>query len=293
MKYNLPYIINLPPFMFRGIDIRKLNMIQKFIFILKGKLLGFIIKNLNKNLFCKLINLFYRENSKIYFEKNNYKKNLENVGTISYPNKRILRMVNNFHLQLEKLYSSYCLDYIDFEDNDVVIDCGANVGELNMSFKLKKKNVNYIAFEPDLETFNCLKLNNPEPNNIFYNKALSNKTDEEEFYIDNLGGNSSLVDFGGEESVLIPTVELDKIELPEKIKLLKIDAEGFEPEVLSGSLNTLPRINYISVDYGHERGKGENSTIIEVNKILYSKNFELVEFSEYRLIGLYENKEHK
>ncbi len=293
MKYMLPYIINLPPFMFRGVDINKLNSFQKFLFIIKGKLLSFIIKNSNGSLFCKLINFFYKEESKIYYEKNYYKKNLENIGIISYPNKRILRMVNNFHLQLEKLYLSYCLNYIDFNDQDVVIDCGANVGELNIALKFNRQDVNYIAFEPDIGTFNCLKINNPEPNNIFYNKALSNKTADQEFFVDNLGGNSSLVDFGGKESVLISTVELDKIELPEKIKLLKIDAEGFEPEVLKGCLNTLSRIKYISVDYGHERGKEENSTITEVNNFLYNENFELVKFSEYRLIGLYENKEYK
>jgi len=289
----LPYIINIPPFMFRGVDVNKLNSVQKLIFIIKGKLLSFIIKNTNESIFCRMINFFYNEESKIYFEENYYKKNLENIGIISYPNKRILRMVNNFHLQLEKLYFSYCLDYIDFSNNDVVIDCGANVGELNIALKYNKKNVKYIAFEPDPETFSCLKINNPEPNNIFYNKALSNNTSQQEFYVDNLGGNSSLVDFGAKESVLISTVELDKIELPEKIKLLKIDAEGFEPEVLKGCLNTLSSIKYISVDYGHERGKEENSTITEVNKFLYNKNFELVKFSEYRLIGLYENKEYE
>ena len=78
-----------------------------------------------------------------------------------------------------------------------------------------------------------------------------------------------------------------------QIKLFKIDAEGFEPEVIEGSLNTLPKINYIAVDYGYERGKNENSTIVQVNEILYSQNFELVEFSEHRLIGLYENKAFK
>ena len=41
------------------------------------------------------------------------------------------------------------------------------------------------------------------------------------------------------------------------VKLLKIDAEGYEPEVLKGSLDTFNEIEYISVDYGNERGKEE------------------------------------
>tara|TARA_B100001094_G_C18062161_1_gene735605 strand:- start:303 stop:1184 length:882 start_codon:yes stop_codon:yes gene_type:complete len=290
MKFNMPYLINLPPFMFRGKDTDNLNKIMKIIFILKGSLLSYIIKNTDKSFFCRLINFFYKEKSKIYFEDNYYKKSLENIGVITYPNKRILRMVNKYQLQLEKLYLTYCLNYVNFKDDDVVIDCGANVGELNVALKFYNESIKYIAFEPDIATFNCLKTNNPEPDNIFYNKALSNKTGEERLYLDNLGGNSSLVDFGALDSILISTIQLDEVELPSKIKLFKIDAEGFEPEVLIGSINTLPRIQYISIDYGHERGTEEASTIIEVNKILYDENFQLVNFSEFRLIGLYENK---
>ena len=97
-------------------------------------------------------------------------KNLEKTGTISYPNKRILRMVNNYELQLNKIILTYCLDTIEFNDNDTIIDCGANIGELNIALKNKNINVNYIAFEPDLETFECLKLNNHGQNNKFFKK---------------------------------------------------------------------------------------------------------------------------
>ena len=31
--------------------------------------------------------------------------------------------------------------------------------------------------------------------------------------------------------------------------------------------------------------------IVDVNKILYENNFELIRFSEYRFIGLYKNKQ--
>ena len=32
------------------------------------------------------------------------------------------------------LFKSYCLDKIDFKKDDIVVDCGANVGELFFSF---------------------------------------------------------------------------------------------------------------------------------------------------------------
>ena len=60
--------------------------------------------------------------------------------------------------------------------------------------------------------------------------------------------------------------------------------------MLKGSKNTLEKIEYISIDFGDERGVNQDTTIIEVNDFLYENNFQLVEFSEYRLIGLYKNK---
>ena len=77
------------------------------------------------------------------------------------------------------------------------------------------------------------------------------------------------------------------------IKLFKIDAEGYEPEVIKGALTTLEKVKYISVDFGHEKGFDEEATLTDVNKILYDKGYELIKFSDYRLIGLYENKNFK
>ncbi len=293
MKYHLPYIINLPPFMFRGENIDNYGLLKKFLFILKGKLLGFMILKLNGKSFCKLLNLFYGSESQIYFQDGKYKKNLEKTGIISYPNKRILRMVNNYELQLNKIILSYCLDSIELTNNDTIIDCGANIGELNIALKNKNIYVNYIAFEPDLETFECLKSNNLGDNNKFFQKALSDKNGLQEFFLDNEGGNSSLSQFDYQASLEIESLTLDSLNLNTKIKLLKIDAEGHEPEVINGALTTLKNIKYVSVDFGHERGLDEEATLTEVNKILYNEGFELMKFSDYRLIGLYENKNFK
>ena len=135
MKFTLPYLINVPPFMFRGVNVNNLNFLQKIIFIIKGKILSYLIENLNGRNFCNAINFFYSENTKIFFEQSLYKKELEKTGVISYPNKRILRMVNNYELQLKRLVDSYCLESININDGDTVLDCGANVGELNIALK--------------------------------------------------------------------------------------------------------------------------------------------------------------
>ena len=73
--------------------------------------------------------------------------------------------------------------------------------------------------------------------------------------------------------------------------MLKIDAEGLEPEVLEGTQNILDNIEYITVDFSPERGTEQNLTIVDTNSFLYSNKFELVKFSDFRMIGLYKNKE--
>ena len=67
MKFTLPYIINLPPFMFRGVDVDSLSTLKRLLFIIKGKFLSFVINKIDGNAFCRIINIFYREKSKNFF----------------------------------------------------------------------------------------------------------------------------------------------------------------------------------------------------------------------------------
>ena len=51
MKDALPYLINLPPFMQKDIDFDSLNVLKKLFFVIKGKLVGFIVNKTNGRLF--------------------------------------------------------------------------------------------------------------------------------------------------------------------------------------------------------------------------------------------------
>ena len=46
-----------------------------------------------------------------------------------------------------------------------------------------------------------------------------------------------------------------------KIKLLKLEAEGYEPEILLGANKILDKIEYIAIDGGYERGKNSEETL--------------------------------
>ena len=74
------------------------------------------------------------------------------------------------------------------------------------------------------------------------------------------------------------------------IKLLKIDAEGAEPEILMGASKLLHKIKYITVDVGPERGLLEESTDKETTEFLLNNNFTLLYENRERQTILFENK---
>lgn len=88
------------------------------------------------------------------------------------------------------------------------------------------------------------------------NKALSNKNGFSNFYLDNKTCDSSLLFNDKVNSTTIESLTLDKFVSESQIKsigFIKIESEGFEPEILEGAFNSLNIIKYISVDCGFER----------------------------------------
>jgi hypothetical protein len=74
------------------------------------------------------------------------------------------------------------------------------------------------------------------------------------------------------------------------VTLLKIEAEGAEPEILQGAASVLDRVAYITVDCGPERGFDKQSTFNDVHKILAENGFEIVQANMKRIVFLYKNK---
>ncbi len=295
MKNELPHIINLPPFMFRGINFSSLNFISKIVFIIKGKFLSFLVNYTNNKLFCKSINFFYSKDGKINFKDDLYYKTTLDKREYFYPNKRVLRVVNNYKQKFNSILEAYCINNLDLNSGDTVVDCGANVGEIYLALTEKNIMVNYYGFEPDKATFKCLSLNtrnkDSQENHQVFNIGLSDSNESKKLYLDNDGGNTSLIDFGTDKSILVECKTLDSFKIKEKIKLLKVDAEGFEPEVLNGSVLTLKKTEYVSIDFGAERGLNQDTTVVQVNEFLYKNNFSLCGFSQHRLVGLYKNND--
>ena len=175
------------------------------------------------------------------------------------------------------LFSSYCLENIIFNENDIVIDCGANFGDLFIGLENLILPSNYIAIEPNPSDFEILKLNTC--NSILINKALGNQNKILPFYVATEDGDSSLVEPRKFDKIIdISVVRLDKMiqELKiKKIKLLKIEAEGYEPEVLEGAGTMLEKCEYIAVDGGYERGPSCEQTFTIITNYLLNNGFEI------------------
>ena len=75
-----------------------------------------------------------------------------------------------------------------------------------------------------------------------------------------------------------------------KIKLLKLEAEGAEPEILQGANLILPNIEYVVVDVGAERRLKYETTLVNTVNFLIKNNFDLVKLGVPRLMCLFKNK---
>ncbi len=179
--------------------------------------------------------------------------------------------INDAGIELGK---KYFLDKINFNSGDKIIDCGANVGNLFLWFKSMKINIDYLGVEPSPKEFYCLCKNIGTHKAL--NQGLWNTKKMITFFVNNKNADSSIIKPKNYDSqVSIQAVPLSDI-IDSKIKLLKLEAEGAEPEILEGAGEKLSMIQYISADLGYERGVSEESTYIPVTNFLLQRNFTLV-----------------
>ena len=187
--------------------------------------------------------------------------------------------------------NSYFLDLVTIQPGDTIVDCGANVGDLELYFRMNNLPVNYLAFEPSPPEFECLKKN--IQGGLAHNMGLWDQAGQIPFYISTENSDSSFIEPPSYTDIkLIKTARLDTL-INEEIAFLKVEAEGGEPEVIRGCEGILSKIKWISVDVGFERGKAKESTFIEVNNYLLSRNFILDHFisPSGRYVALFKNKD--
>lgn len=210
--------------------------------------------------------------------------------------KRLTFYIYGLEARAERLSRDYVLEHVPFVSGDVIVDCGANSGDLRLVLQGRGiQGIRYIGFEPSGPEFQCLEKNTLFFDNItseLHRVALSNKSGNVEFYQSIAAADGSLMKPKAYDAVVSVTADLLDNQLPAEgpIKLIKLEAEGAEPEILEGAKQTLARTAYLVADVGFERGVREESTLPAVVNFMHQQGFEVIANSKQRLTILFRNK---
>lgn len=277
------------------------NLISSFNLFFKIIFMN-IIMIFSRDYFCFIINFYcLLKNKKIkffYSNENNcyfYHDSSYDTDIYFYHKKRAFSYVNGLIHRIDVLENAYFINNIEFRDGDCIIDCGANIGEIFHVFASKRIPLHYTAFEPSPEEFRMIELNTQSEQQssitcVLHNFGLWNQDCIIRFYQSGHDADSSII----EPSEFDGTIEVQAKRLSTmlngRVRLLKLEAEGAEPEVLEGIGEKIHLIDYISADLGFERGKSNDSTLVPVVNFLLERGFVLEQLSYPRITALFRNK---
>lgn len=193
---------------------------------------------------------------------------------------RVTRYFQGIDFRIAKLLEEYCVNQIPDLKTGVFLDIGSNVGEFSLGIAQRFPSAKFVRFEPSHEECLASERNMSIFTDQLFQTALWKEETTLHFYRRNENGDSSLFS---------PDNESDKISLTTKtldslvkdlniceIELVKLEAEGAEPEILIGGEETFKKSRYVCADLGPERGILQEKTFDEANVILLSYGFKLI-----------------
>jgi len=176
----------------------------------------------------------------------------------------------------------YGINQISINENDTIIDIGANIGMFSIYVK-KKFNCKVISFEPVLENFNNFKknilLNGLSVTDFELHNTAITSTDGDRIKIGTSiknTGSASIFHKNPVNFEYCVTETLNKY-ITSDCKYLKIDCEGGEYEIIPSILNLINTFKYIGIEY-HKYNTSQNPD--ELNTLI-NKHFNGKIFSTY------------
>lgn len=183
-----------------------------------------------------------------------------------------------------------------------VIDVGANTGDFLLAFRDAELGF-YAGIEPVPEDFaglkkNCATRKSAQALNI----AVGEKQGLLDMFISTAGADSSFIEpangFTRIDKVPVETLDnlgkrlINEGSLVRPIDILKIEAEGFEPEILRGAEKFVQNCRWVVVDGGPERGPAKDTTIEECVNLLLRNRFRLyrINLADRKGVGLFVNE---
>lgn len=183
----------------------------------------------------------------------------------------------------------YRLKY-DFSDAKGIIHVGAHIGQEYQDYNnFFCKDIPIYWFEPQTDVFLTLVRNlGDKKNNFFYNFGLGSNYEKKLFWKDSGNdGQSSSFSTPEKHSEIFPHITFDSSEYLEirtldsfnieEANVLVLDVQGFELEVLKGSVNTLESIDHIFCEVDSVNLYQDSPGLDVLNSFLGERGFHLKE----------------
>lgn len=153
--------------------------------------------------------------------------------------------------------------HVPWEEGDVFVDVGANIGWYSLlTQRLSLGRCRTVAFEPDPSNFELLRRNialNRATRVHTINAAVGDRAGRQALHRygkSNTGRHSLLpINHGGAVEVAVTTLddEVDRHVGPDaRVRLMKLDVEGYEVFALRGAVRLLPRCEAVLVEHTPE-----------------------------------------
>lgn len=202
-----------------------------------------------KNKIKNLLAFFRIEIKKIPKKRTSWQVNIGKYPIKMNPNGNLLDIYlsnKEYAAELGRLVSSIYKKYPGFSMTDI----GANVGDTIAIVKNVIEDIKILCIEGDDESFEYLKSNSKQFNNVhLYKYYLGQSTEYIRALVNKKGWNNTLkISFNQGELINIYSFDdfLSKENICSKnIKLLKIDTEGFDNNIIRGAKNYITTSNPI------------------------------------------------
>lgn len=174
------------------------------------------------------------------------------------------------------------------QEGDIVIDCGANVGDISLLFAKKKAAV--YAFEPDPLAFKVLKQRTKKfPNITCYQKGVSTRNETVRFYFHKERANVNHAAYSVSSSIIEeknnnnPTnfIEIETIDLTEfiaaidkRVAIVKMDIEGAEMDILNKFIEekVYEKVDLMLVETHENKIPGHYEKLMRLKHLLETRN---------------------
>jgi FkbM family methyltransferase len=268
------------------------NFLKRPLYTLAGKI-SLLLRNFQKKQDEKLNEEANKKWNDLFNGKDFFEYNLYDYAKINlYKDSVLSRLIYN---KFEKEEIDYMCKVLN--KGDIFIDIGSNIGLFSLiASKIVSQEGKVLCFEPSPSTFARLKENiviNNFNNIDIRNLGLSDAIGKLTFYVSNNGYDawnsfSPSEDNKLELSINVPVSTLD-FELNDidksKIKLVKIDVEGWEKFVLHGAKDFLTNFNpIVMVEFTEQNTFNSGYPVHEIYDIMKNYGYTWYRISKGELV---------